>query len=138
MRIRAMKKQSQNKPNFRKAKMNVNLYVIEDYENKPRFPAPGKQTQSNPMSKIKAGGELKSSRDSFRRALRKINFVVGGAKIGFSIVEAVTVDVVDEKMVGRVDNLSVHLNTDSLFPNPRESAGIISVCTPVYVPFAFI
>jgi hypothetical protein len=28
-----MKKQSQNKPNFRKAKMNVNLYVIKDYEN---------------------------------------------------------------------------------------------------------
>jgi len=122
-----MKKQSQNKPNFRKAKMNVNLYVIEDYENKPRFPAPGKQTQSNPMSKIKAGGELKSSRDSFRRALRKINFVVGRSEIGFSIVQAVTVDVVDEKMVGRVDNLSVHFNTDSLFPNPRESAGIISV-----------
>jgi len=44
-----MKKQSQNKPNFRKAKMNVNLYVIKDYENKPRFPAPGKQTQSKPI-----------------------------------------------------------------------------------------
>jgi len=44
--------QSQNKPNSNpisvKPKMNVNLYVIEDYKNKPRLPAPGKQTQSNP------------------------------------------------------------------------------------------
>ena len=48
------------------------------------------------------------------------------------------VDVVDEKMVGRVDNLTVHLNTDSLFPNPRVSAGIISVCTPLDVPFVFV
>jgi len=96
--------------------MNVTSFIIKDYENKPRFPAPGKQTQSNPMSKIKAGG----------------------AKIGFSIVEAVTVDVVDEKMVGQVYNLSVHLNTDSLFPKPRESAGIISVCTPVDVPFVLV
>jgi hypothetical protein len=44
-----------NKPNSNpissKAKMNVNLYVIKDYENKPRLRAPGKQTQSNPISK---------------------------------------------------------------------------------------
>ncbi len=33
--------------------MNVNLYVIKEYENKPRLPAPGKQTQSNPISKAK-------------------------------------------------------------------------------------
>ncbi len=32
---RAMKKQSQIKPNFRKAKMDVSLYVIKDYENVP-------------------------------------------------------------------------------------------------------
>jgi len=30
-----MKKQSQIKPNFRKAKMDVSLYVIKDYENVP-------------------------------------------------------------------------------------------------------
>ena len=48
------------------------------------------------------------------------------------------VNVVNEKMVGRVDNLSVHLNTDSLFPDPRVSAGIISVCTPDDVPFILI
>jgi hypothetical protein len=29
----AMKKQSQNKPNYRKAKMNVNIYCTEIYEN---------------------------------------------------------------------------------------------------------
>ena len=49
MRIRAMKKQSQNNPNFRKAKMNLNFYSTKDYENKPPLPAPGKQTQSNPI-----------------------------------------------------------------------------------------
>jgi len=30
--------------------MNVNFYSTKDYENKPRLPAPGKQTQSNPIS----------------------------------------------------------------------------------------
>ncbi len=35
MRIRAMKKQSQNKPNFRKAAMFVNFYLTKDYENVP-------------------------------------------------------------------------------------------------------
>ena len=61
MRIRAMKKQSQNepntnpiKPNFRKAKMKLNFYSTKDYENKPRLRAPGKQTQSNPISAQKA------------------------------------------------------------------------------------
>jgi len=40
----------QNKPNFRKAKMNENLFVTKDYENKPCLRAPAKQTQSNPIS----------------------------------------------------------------------------------------
>ncbi len=43
-----MKKQSQNKPNFRKAKMNANAYLQKDYENKQNW-TPGenkpKQTQ---------------------------------------------------------------------------------------------
>ncbi len=34
MRIRAMKKQSQNKPNFKIDKMNLNFYLTKDYENK--------------------------------------------------------------------------------------------------------
>ena len=33
------------KPNFQKAKMNVNLYVIEDYENEP--PSGSKKTNPN-------------------------------------------------------------------------------------------
>jgi len=37
MRIGAMKKQSQNKANFIKVKMNVNLYVIKEYENISRW-----------------------------------------------------------------------------------------------------
>jgi len=37
MRIRAMKKQSQNKANFRKAKMNVTSFITKYYENKPNW-----------------------------------------------------------------------------------------------------
>jgi len=46
MRLRAMKKQSQNKPNFRKNQMNVNSLITKDYrkndvfavqKNKPNF-----------------------------------------------------------------------------------------------------
>ncbi len=39
------------KPNSRKAKMNVNLYVIEDYENEPDS-GPKKQTQTNPIQTL--------------------------------------------------------------------------------------
>ena len=59
MRIGAMKKQSQNKPNLRKAKMAVNFYSTKDYENKPRLRAPGKQTQFKP---------------NLRKARMKLNF----------------------------------------------------------------
>ena len=37
MRLRAMKKQSQNKANFRKAKMNENLFATKVYENETAF-----------------------------------------------------------------------------------------------------
>ena len=43
----------QNKPNFRKAKMNLNFYSTKDYENQGRLRTPAKQTQSNPISKAK-------------------------------------------------------------------------------------
>jgi len=43
----------QNKANFRKAKMKLNFYSTKDYENEPRLRAPGKQTQSKPISKAK-------------------------------------------------------------------------------------
>ena len=36
---------------FPKARMKLNFYSTRDYENKPPLPAPGKQTQSNPISK---------------------------------------------------------------------------------------
>jgi len=39
----------QNKPNSRKAKMNLNLYPAKDYENKLTHRTPAKQTQSNPL-----------------------------------------------------------------------------------------
>ena len=39
----------QNKPNLLNAKMNISSILTKDYENKPRLPAPGKQTQSNPI-----------------------------------------------------------------------------------------
>jgi len=40
----------QNKPNFRKAKMDVNIYYTELYENILCIPSQGKQTQTNPIS----------------------------------------------------------------------------------------
>ena len=40
--------------------MNLNLYSTNDYENKPRLQSPGKQTQSNPISK----GTLTQSRQA--------------------------------------------------------------------------
>jgi len=48
MRIRAMKKQSQNKPNLLNAQMNVSSVITKDYENVP-LRTRGKQTQSNPI-----------------------------------------------------------------------------------------
>ena len=48
----------QNKPNFRKARMNASSLLTKDYENEPCLQTPGKQTQSNPMSKQLQGPEL--------------------------------------------------------------------------------
>ena len=42
----------QNKPNLLDAQMNVSAVKTKDYENKPRLPAPGKQTQSKPISNV--------------------------------------------------------------------------------------
>jgi len=41
----------QNKANFLKDKINATFFATKDYENEPRLTAPGKQTQSNPISK---------------------------------------------------------------------------------------
>ena len=40
----------QNKPNFKDAQMNVNLYVIEDYRKKDYFSVPKNKPNSNPIS----------------------------------------------------------------------------------------
>jgi len=42
-------KQTQFKPNFRKAKMDVNLYVIEDYRKKDDFAVRKNKPNSNPI-----------------------------------------------------------------------------------------
>jgi len=38
----------QNKPNLLNAQMNVSKVLTKNYENKPRLPAPAKQTQYEP------------------------------------------------------------------------------------------
>ena len=56
MRLRAMKKQSQNKPNLvrrrRIPKMDVNLFVIEDYENETAFRLQKNKPNSNPIGSV--------------------------------------------------------------------------------------
>ncbi len=39
----------QNKPNLTAPQMNISSVLTKHYENKPRLPAPPKQTQSNPI-----------------------------------------------------------------------------------------
>ncbi len=60
-------------------------------------------------------------------------------EVRFAIVQAVMVDMIDEKMAGRVDNLAVHLNMLPLvftYMNPPD--GIIGVFGLIGVPFVFI
>ncbi len=62
----------------------------------------------------------------------------GGSQVGFAIIEAVMVDMIDEKMVGRVENLSVHLNMLPLvFSDMNPPDGIIGVLGLIGVPFVF-
>jgi hypothetical protein len=49
MRLRAMKKQSQNKTNFRKAKMNVNLLITKDYRKNDDFAVRKNKPNLNPI-----------------------------------------------------------------------------------------
>ena len=49
MRIRAMKKQSQFKANFRKAKMNVNSLITKDYRKKDDFAVQKNKANSKPI-----------------------------------------------------------------------------------------
>ena len=59
MRLGAMKKQSQNKPNFRNAKMKENLFTTKDYENETAFRLQKNKAKTNPISS-KAKMNLKS------------------------------------------------------------------------------
>jgi len=43
----------QNKANFIKDKINATFFSTKDYENEPHLRAPGKQTQTKPISKAK-------------------------------------------------------------------------------------
>jgi len=61
------------------------------------------------------------------------------SKVRFAIIIAVMVDMIDEKMVGRVENLAVHLDMLPLASadmNPAD--GIIGVFGLIGVPFVFI
>ena len=60
------------------------------------------------------------------------------AEVCFSIIQAVMVDMVYEKMLERVDYLAVHLNIKSLFPGPGGSGGIIGISVFAGVPFVFV
>jgi hypothetical protein len=63
----------------------------------------------------------------------------GASQVGYAIIEAVMVDVIDEKMAGRIENLAVHLNMFPLFITYMDPAdGVISVFGLVGVPFVFI
>ena len=63
----------------------------------------------------------------------------GGSQVRFAIIEAVMVDMIDEKMVRRVDNLAVHLDMLPLFKTHMNPAdGIIRVFGFIGVPFVFV
>ena len=76
MRIRAMKKQSQNKPNLLDAQMNISSVLTKDYENETDWTfgenKPNTkpiQTQSNPISPPHAAKQtqFKPNQTQFRR-----------------------------------------------------------------------
>ena len=60
-----------------------------------------------------------------------------GTEIGFAIVEAVVVYVVNEEMVGDIEYLAVHSDGDLffVFGVPDLSLGIVGVSALVGVPF---
>ena len=61
------------------------------------------------------------------------------AEVRFAIIEAVMVDMIDEKMVRRVDNLAVHLDMLPLFITDMNPAdGIICIFGLIGVPFVFV
>ena len=62
-----------------------------------------------------------------------------GSQVRFAIIEAVMVDMIDVKMVGRVENLAVHLNILQLvFTETDSAAGIKGVFALNSVPFVLV
>ena len=62
------------------------------------------------------------------------------AEVGLSIIQAITVDMVNVQMFRRIDNFPVHLDIESLFGFWASvvSAGIISVYALDGIPFVFV
>jgi len=52
MRIRAMKKQTQNEPNFQKSQMNVKSILTKDYERNDIFAVPENKANSKPSTDL--------------------------------------------------------------------------------------
>jgi len=59
-------------------------------------------------------------------------------EIGFSIVQAVMINVVDEEIVGRVDYFTMHHDRNILFANVNGSAGIEGICALADMPFVLV
>jgi hypothetical protein len=59
----------QNKPNFPKAKIKLNLYLTKDYEHEPPLRQPAKQTQFKPNSKPIKPNFTSADSPSIRRSL---------------------------------------------------------------------
>ena len=59
-------------------------------------------------------------------------------EIGFSIVQAVMINVVDEETVGRVDYFTVHPDSNILFADVTGSSGIEGISALDGIPFVLI
>ena len=60
------------------------------------------------------------------------------SEIGFSIVQAVMINVVDEEILGRVDYFTMHHDRNILFANVNGSAGIEGICALADMPFVLV
>ncbi len=65
--------------------------------------------------------------------------VCGGSQVRFAIIVAVMVDMIDEKMAGRIENLTVHLDMfPLLFTEIDAPTGIKGVFALNSVPFVLV
>jgi len=73
-RFRSPKKQTQNKPNFRNAKINENLFATKDYENETAFRLRKYKPNSNPICRPSSVLCRPSSVARFRMKPKLLNF----------------------------------------------------------------